>query len=68
AGATDADRRVATLLTTRTTGAFGRPVGAVLTPGDAVRWWPLFAERPDLVAEYLDGFDTRTHPDQEAVD
>ncbi|MER6325098.1 DUF1963 domain-containing protein [Streptomyces coelicoflavus] len=68
AGATDADRRVAALLTTRTTGAFGRPVGAVLTPGDAVRWWPLFAERPDLVAEYLDGFDTRTHPDQEAVD
>ncbi|MEU4981579.1 DUF1963 domain-containing protein [Streptomyces sp. NPDC021969] len=68
AGASDADRRVAALLTTRRHGAFDRPVGAVLTPGDAVRWWPLFAERPDLVAEYLDGFDSRRHPDQEAVD
>ncbi|MCV2457925.1 YwqG family protein [Streptomyces sp. ICN988] len=68
AGTTDADRRVAALLTTRSTGAFGRPIGTVLTAEDAERWWPLFAERPDLVAEYLEGFDTKRHPDDEAVD
>ncbi|MFC8084236.1 HEAT repeat domain-containing protein [Streptomyces sp. NPDC057340] len=68
AGTTDADRRVAALLTVRIIGALGRPLGAVLTPEDAGRWWPLFAERPDLVAEYLEGFDTRRHPDREAVD
>ncbi|MEU3894797.1 DUF1963 domain-containing protein [Streptomyces sp. NPDC045251] len=68
AGMTDADRRVTALLTTRSTGAFGRRIGAVLTPEDAVRWWPLFAERPDLVDEYLEGFDARRHPDDEAVD
>ncbi|MDQ0384523.1 hypothetical protein J2S54_001343 [Streptomyces sp. DSM 42143] len=68
AGMTDADRRVVALLTTRNTGAFGRRIGAVLTPEDAVRWWPLLAERPDLVDEYLEGFDSRRHPDDEAVD
>jgi hypothetical protein len=68
AGMTDAERRVAALLTTRTTGAFGRNIGAVLTLEDAGRWWPLFAERPDLVDEYLDGIDTKRHPDDEAVD
>ncbi|MFC7883058.1 DUF1963 domain-containing protein [Streptomyces sp. NPDC057376] len=68
AGMTDADRRVMALLTTRSTGAFGRRIGAVLTLEDAVRWWPLFAERPDLVDEYLEGFDARRHPDDEAVD
>ncbi|MEU3730028.1 DUF1963 domain-containing protein [Streptomyces sp. NPDC033538] len=68
AGMTDADRRVAALLTTRKTGAFGRRIGAVLTLEDAVRWWPLFAERPDLVDEYLEGFDTKRHRDDEAVD
>ncbi|NED80055.1 hypothetical protein G3I76_08070, partial [Streptomyces sp. SID11233] len=55
AGMTDADRRVASLLTTRNAVGRNRLLGAVLTPEDAERWWPLFAERLDLVDEYLDG-------------
>ncbi|MFF1277009.1 DUF1963 domain-containing protein [Streptomyces marokkonensis] len=55
AGMTDADRRTASLLTTQETHIYGPKIGAVLTTEDAGRWWPLFAERPDLVVEYLDG-------------
>ncbi|MGW0085420.1 DUF1963 domain-containing protein [Streptomyces sp. NPDC003393] len=68
AGMTDADRRVAALLTSRTTGAGGRKIGAFLTAEEARRWWPLFAERPDLADEYLDGSDSKKHPDDVPVD
>ncbi|MFW6692202.1 hypothetical protein [Streptomyces sp. MAR4 CNX-425] len=68
AGMTDADRRVAALLTTRTAPGSGGMIGADLTPEDAGRWWPLFAERPDLVDEHLDGTDSRRHPDDAPVD
>ncbi|ADH67314.1 DUF1963 domain-containing protein [Nocardiopsis dassonvillei] len=67
AGMSDADRRTASLLVTRTDSR-GRRIGAFLTPEDAERWWPLFAERLDLADEYLDGGDGRRHPDQPAVD
>ncbi|MGW8528836.1 DUF1963 domain-containing protein [Nocardiopsis sp. NPDC055824] len=67
AGMPDADRRAAALLVTRTTHA-RRKIGAFLTPEDAERWWPLFAERLDLADEYLDGGDGKRHPDQSAVD
>src|SRR5690606_4789560 len=67
AGAVDADRWTAELLVT-TTGHGGRKLGAVLTPVDAERWWPLFAERLDLADEYLDGGDGRRHPDDDVVD
>jgi hypothetical protein len=67
AGSADADRWVAELLVTRTNGG-GRKVGASLSPEDAERWWPLFAERLDLADEYLDGGDGKRHPDQSAVD
>ncbi|GAA4712195.1 protein of unknown function (DUF1963) [Promicromonospora umidemergens] len=67
AGAADADRWTAGLLVTCTTSRY-RKIGAVLTPQDAERWWPLFAERPDLADEYLDGGDGKRHPDQYAVD
>jgi hypothetical protein len=67
AGRSDADRRTAALLVTRTDHA-RRKIGAFLTPEDAERWWPLFAERLDLADEYLDGDDGKRHPDQSAVD
>lgn len=67
AGAGDADRWTAELLITRVDG-WGRKIGATLTPEDAERWWPLFAERLDLADEYLDGGDGKRHPDQYAVD
>lgn len=67
AGAGDADRWTAELLITRADG-WGRKIGATLTPEDAERWWPLFAERLDLADEYLDGGDGKRHPDQYAVD
>ncbi|MFE7504577.1 hypothetical protein [Promicromonospora sp. NPDC057488] len=67
AGTVDADRWAAGLLVTRTD-RWGRKIGAALTPADAERWWPLFAERLDLADEYLDGGDGRRHPDEEAVD
>ncbi|WP_150254225.1 DUF1963 domain-containing protein [Nocardiopsis deserti] len=67
AGMSDADRRTASLLVTRTDSR-GHKIGAFLTPEDAERWWPLFAERLDLADEYLDGGDGRRHPDQPAVD
>ncbi|APC35530.1 DUF1963 domain-containing protein [Nocardiopsis dassonvillei] len=67
AGMSDVDRRTASLLVTRTDSR-GRKIGAFLTPEDAERWWPLFAERLDLADEYLDGGDGRRHPDQPAVD
>ncbi|XKK38363.1 YwqG family protein [Nocardiopsis sp. ARC36] len=67
AGRSDADRRTAALLVTRTDHA-RRKIGAFLTPEDAERWWPLFAERLDLADEYLDGGDGKRHPDQSAVD
>lgn len=67
AGADDADRWTAGLLVTRE-GRWGRKIGATLTPEDAERWWPLFAERLDLADEYLDGGDGKRHPDQSAVD
>ncbi|GAA1452046.1 hypothetical protein GCM10009602_52520 [Nocardiopsis tropica] len=67
AGMSDADRRTAALLVTRTNHA-RRKIGAFLTPEDAERWWPLFAERLDLADEYLDGGDGKRHPDQSAVD
>ncbi|MFE6390069.1 DUF1963 domain-containing protein [Nocardiopsis dassonvillei] len=67
AGMSDADRRTASLLVTRTDSR-RRKIGAFLTPEDAERWWPLFAERLDLVDEYLDGGDGRRHPDDSAVD
>ncbi len=67
AGMPDADRRTAALLVTRTTHT-RRKIGAFLTPEDAERWWPLFAERLDLADEYLDGGDGRRHPDESAVD
>ncbi|WP_275004409.1 DUF1963 domain-containing protein [Promicromonospora iranensis] len=67
AGSADADRWVAELLVTRTNGR-GRKVGATLTPEDAERWWPLFAERLDLADEYLDGGDGKRHRDEAAVD
>lgn len=67
AGVPDADRRTASLLVTRTNLRY-RKIGAFLTPEDAERWWPLFAERLDLADEYLDGGDGKRHPDQTAVD
>ncbi|MCP2265594.1 DUF1963 domain-containing protein [Promicromonospora thailandica] len=67
AGASDADRWTAELLVTRI-GHGGRKIGALLTPADAERWWPLFAERLDLADEYLDGPDGKRHPDEDAVD
>lgn len=67
AGMSDADRRTASLLVTRTDHS-RRKIGAFLTPEDAERWWPLFAERLDLADEYLDGGDGRRHPDESAVD
>ncbi|MFD2795449.1 DUF1963 domain-containing protein [Promicromonospora vindobonensis] len=67
AGTPDADRRTTGLLVTRTTHT-GRKIGAALTPQDAERWWPLFAERLDLADEYLDKGDGKRHPDQSAVD
>lgn len=67
AGAGDADRWTAELLITRMDG-WGRKIGATLTPEDAERWWPLFAERLDLADEYLDGGDGKRHPDHYAVD
>jgi hypothetical protein len=67
AGMSDADRRTASLLVTRTDHT-RRKIGAFLTPEDAERWWPLFAERLDLADEYLDGGDGRRHPDESAVD
>lgn len=67
AGMSDADRRTASLLVTRTD-SHRRKIGAFLTPEDAERWWPLFAERLDLADEYLDGGDGRRHPDESAVD
>jgi HEAT repeat protein len=67
AGAADADRWTAELLVTRVDG-WGRKIGATLTPEDAERWWPLFAERLDLADEYLDGGDGRRHADHHAVD
>jgi hypothetical protein len=67
AGAADADRWTAELLVTRTNG-WGRKLGSTLTPADAERWWPLFAERLDLADEYLDGGDGKRHPDHYAVD
>lgn len=67
ADAADADRWVAELLVTRADG-WGRKIGATLSPEDAGRWWPLFAERLDLADEYLDGGDGKRHPDQRAVD
>ncbi|WP_435109874.1 DUF1963 domain-containing protein [Nocardiopsis synnemataformans] len=67
AGMSDADRRTASLLVTRTTHTH-RKIGAFLTPEDAERWWPLFAERLDLADEYLDGGDGKRHPDESAVD
>ena len=67
AGVPDADRRTATLLVTRTTSSYEK-IGSLITPQDAERWWPLFAERLDLADEYLDGGDGKRHPDQSAVD
>ncbi|MGI5191365.1 DUF1963 domain-containing protein [Promicromonospora sp. CA-289599] len=67
AGADDADRWTAELLITRLDD-WGRKIGATLTPEDAERWWPLFAERLDLADEYLDGGDGKRHPDHYAVD
>jgi hypothetical protein len=67
AGADDADRWTAELLITRLDD-WSRKIGATLTTEDAERWWPLFAERLDLVDEYLDGGDGKRHPDQYAVD
>lgn len=67
AGAADADRWAAGLLVTCTTADY-RKIGADLTPEDAERWWPLFAERLDLADEYLDGGDRKRHPDEHAVD
>lgn len=67
AGADDADRWTAELLVTRVDG-WGRKIGATLTPEDAERWWPLFAERLHLADEYLDGGDGKRHPDHYAVD
>lgn len=67
AGSADADRWVAELLVTRTNG-WGRKIGTTLSPEDAERWWPLFAERLDLADEYLDGGDGKRHRDQHAVD
>ncbi|GAA1869861.1 hypothetical protein [Myceligenerans crystallogenes] len=50
----DADRRVAGHLRT--------PAGGARAAEHAHRWWPLFAERPDLLAEFLgddvDGYPT----------
>ncbi|MEU2085141.1 DUF1963 domain-containing protein [Streptomyces albus] len=66
AGMTGADRRVAALLVA-TLASDGR-IKATLTREDAERWWPLFAERPDLVDEYLDGADVKRHADDVAVD
>ncbi|WP_047870389.1 DUF1963 domain-containing protein [Nocardiopsis sp. RV163] len=67
AGLSDADRRTASLLVTRTD-SLRRKIGAFVTPEDAERWWPLFAERLDLADEYLDGGDGKRHPDDPAVD
>ncbi|MFJ4438225.1 hypothetical protein [Streptomyces sp. NPDC088923] len=68
AGMTDADRRVASLLTNRNAVGRNRLLGAVLTPEDAERWWPLFAERLDLADEYLDGGYRKGDADDETVD
>ncbi|MEU4388333.1 hypothetical protein [Promicromonospora sp. NPDC023805] len=67
AGAADADRWTTELLITRVDG-WGRKIGATLSPEDAERWWPLFAERLDLADEHLDGGDGKRNPDQYAVD
>ncbi|WP_419707444.1 DUF1963 domain-containing protein [Promicromonospora sp. NFX87] len=67
AGMADADRWTAELLITRVDGE-GRKIGAGLSPEDAERWWPLFAERLDLADEYLDGGDGKRHPHHYAVD
>ncbi|MBE1878057.1 DUF1963 domain-containing protein [Myceligenerans pegani] len=53
AGASDADRRVA--------GCLLQPRVAAEVADHADRWWPLFAERLDLVAEYL-GDDVDGYP------
>lgn len=66
-GIPDADRRTASLLVTRTNRRHQK-FGDSLTSEDAERWWPLFAERLDLVDECLDGGDGKRHPDEPAVD
>ena len=68
AGMINADRLVAGLLITATTPTFGPKTVAVLTREDAERWWPLFAERLDLVVEYLDGTCTETDTGDARVD
>ncbi|MBO0610092.1 DUF1963 domain-containing protein [Myceligenerans salitolerans] len=68
AGKSDADRRIARLLVTLTSGGAGRKNGSALTPEGARRWWPLFAERLDLADEYLDGICEKRDVDDDPVD
>ncbi|GAB3460481.1 hypothetical protein GCM10027570_45490 [Streptomonospora sediminis] len=68
AGMADADRRTVALLVTRIPDDSHALIGAELTPQDADRWWPLFAERLDLVDEYLDLADEDLAPGVEPID
>lgn len=70
AGLSDADRRVSDLLVRPRHWIADRKLGTLLTADDAERWWPLFAERLDLLDEHLDGLerDALDWDDEEHVD